>query len=111
LPILNAISHDPGWELVKCEPFRIVASSCYVCGMHRQRISTTVDPGVLAAVRALEPDAPLASLVERAFEALLQAHRRSEVDAAYARAYADHPQAEHDEWGDLASFGDAVRHR
>jgi hypothetical protein len=40
-----------------------------------------------------------------------QQDRRSEIDAAYEAAYAQHPIDEPDEWGDLASFGDAVRRR
>jgi len=79
--------------------------------MTRQRISTTVDPDVLASVRALDPGATDASLVERAFRALLDQHRRAEVEAAYASAYVDHPVDEPDAWGDLASFGAAVRRR
>lgn len=77
--------------------------------MPRPRISTTVDPEVLARVRALDPAASMASLVERAFEALLATHRRAEIDTRYADAYGRHPLDEPDEWGDLASFGDAVR--
>ncbi len=33
----------------------------------------------------------------------------AEIDQAYERAYAKHPVDEPDEWGDLASFGEAVR--
>jgi Arc/MetJ family transcription regulator len=79
--------------------------------MPRVRLSTTVDPDVLARVRALDPVATDASLVDRAFRALLEQHRRAEVDAAYARAYTEHPLDERDEWGDLESFGAAVRRR
>lgn len=79
--------------------------------MARERISTTVDPDVLASVRALDPGASVASLVERAFAALLAEHRHAEIDARYARAYEDQPPDEADAWGDLAGFGDAVRHR
>jgi len=79
--------------------------------MARERISTTVDPEVLARVRALDPGASDASLVERAFRALLDRHRQAEVDAAYAAAYETHPMHQPDEWGDLASFGAALRQR
>lgn len=77
--------------------------------MARQRISTTVDPDLLARARALDPDSNDASMVERALRALLAAHRRSELDRAYETAYAMHPLDTTDDWGDLASFGDAVR--
>lgn len=87
-----------------------VACLCYGSGM-RERLSTTVDPDVLARVRALDPGATDASLVERAFRALLSQHRRAEVDAAYDRAYAAQPLDAPDEWGDLESFGAVVRGR
>jgi Arc/MetJ family transcription regulator len=79
--------------------------------MPRVRISTTVDPDVLAQARALDPLASDASLVERALRALLAQHRRAEVDEAYARAYAEQPLDAPDDWGDLESFGAAVRRR
>jgi hypothetical protein len=79
--------------------------------MPRVRISTTVDPEVLALARALDPTASDASLVERALRALLAQHRRAEIDEAYARAYAEQPLDVPDEWGDLESFGAAVRQR
>ena len=47
-------------------------------------------------------------MVERALQALLTQHRNTEIDAAYARAYDEHPLQEPDEWGDLASFGQAA---
>lgn len=78
--------------------------------MARVRISTTVDPQLLEEARALHPGSD-ASIVEAALTALLKQHRRSEVDAAYTAGYAAHPLDEPDEWGDLASFGDAVRAR
>lgn len=43
---------------------------------------------------------------QAALEELLARHR-SEVDASYA-AYDAHPLDEPDEWGDLASFREAV---
>jgi len=44
-----------------------------------------------------------------AVEALLRSQRKAEVDRNYERAYADHPLDEPDEWGDLASWGEAAR--
>lgn len=78
--------------------------------MARVRLSTTVDPELLRRARELLPGSD-ASLVEAALTALLKEHRRAEIDAAYAAGYAAHPLDEPDEWGDLASFGDAVRAR
>lgn len=49
-----------------------------------------------------------ADLVDAALTALLDKHRRAEVDAAYVDAYRRHPIDEPDEWGDLASFRDAA---
>ena len=46
-------------------------------------------------------------LFDRALGALLDAHRRAEIDRSYA-AYDDHPIDEADEWGDLASFRPAA---
>ena len=48
-------------------------------------------------------------MIEGALEALLRAHRRAEIDAHDQRAYAEHPFDEADEWGDLASWGEAAR--
>ena len=48
-----------------------------------------------------------ARLIDEALSALLAQHRRAEVDASYA-AYDAVPLDEPDEWGDLASFGEAV---
>lgn len=76
--------------------------------MAKQRLSTTVDSDLISRARSLSPEATDASVVERALHALLAAHRRSEIDAAYAEAYEAHPVDEPDEWGDLASFGDAA---
>lgn len=78
--------------------------------MARVRLSTTVDPDLLERARALLPGSD-ASLVEAALNALLAERRRAEVDAAYATGYTAHPLDERDEWGDLASFGAAVRSR
>lgn len=35
-------------------------------------------------------------------------HRATEIDAAYARAYSEHPLDTPDEWGDLASFRNTI---
>ncbi len=77
--------------------------------MARIRVSTTVDGDLLAEVRELDPGEADSVLLDRAFAALLAQHRRAEIDEQYRRAYADHPIDEPDAWGDLASFGDAVR--
>lgn len=71
--------------------------------MARERVSTTVDGGLLGTARGLRAWSTDASLLDAALEALLAAHRGAEVDAAY-RAYDEHPLDEADEWGDLASF-------
>ena len=47
-------------------------------------------------------------LIDGALAALLARHRATEVDAAYAAAYAAHPIDEADEWGDLDSFRNAA---
>jgi hypothetical protein len=77
-------------------------------GMARQRVSTTVDEELLRDARALNPGGTDASMLEAALRALLEHHRRAEVDATYAAAWADHPVDEQDEWGDLASFAEAA---
>lgn len=46
-------------------------------------------------------------MIDEALRALLARHRASEVDTSYA-AYDEHPLDEPDEWGDLASFREAV---
>lgn len=71
--------------------------------MARQRISTTVDEDLLERARALRADGTDAKLFDEALEALLARHRAAAHDAAYA-AYDEHPLAEPDAWGDLASF-------
>jgi hypothetical protein len=71
--------------------------------MTRQRVSTTVDGGLLESARKLRAWTNDASMLDAALEALMADHRATEVDAAY-RAYAEHPLGEADEWGDLESF-------
>lgn len=75
--------------------------------MTRIRVSTTVDDGLLTEARRVRPGVNDAALIDEALEALLRQHRAVEHDRAYA-AYDDHPLDEPDEWGDLASFGDAA---
>ena len=75
--------------------------------MSRIRVSTTVDEERLVNARRLRPDAPDAVLLDEALEALIARHRTAEIDASYA-AYEDHPLAEADDWGDLASFREAA---
>jgi hypothetical protein len=48
-----------------------------------------------------------ARLIDEALTALLQKHRRTEIDAAYA-AYDEQPLSEPDAWGDLESWRDAA---
>jgi hypothetical protein len=76
---------------------------CYVCGMTRTRISTTVDSELLASARSARSELADSALMDEALTALLARQRAAEIDAAYA-AYDEHPLDEHDEWGDLASF-------
>lgn len=74
--------------------------------MPRTRVSTTVDDELLQQARELR-GVNDAALLDEALLALLAQHRSAEIDAAYS-AYDDHPLDEDDEWGDLASFGDAA---
>jgi hypothetical protein len=71
--------------------------------MHRIRLSTTVDPALLAGARQARSGLTDAALVDEALAALLARHRGAELDASYA-AYDDHPLDEPDQWGDLESF-------
>ena len=79
--------------------------------MAKLRLSTTVDEDLLTRARALCPDCTDASMIEDALEALSDGrHRRAEIeDQDLRRAYAEHPFDEPDEWGDLASWGEAAR--
>lgn len=72
------------------------------------RISTTVDQDLLDRARALAPGGTDARMVDAALRALLARNQRAEIDAAYVEAYSAHPLDEPDEWGDLASFGEAA---
>jgi hypothetical protein len=75
--------------------------------MSRVRVSTTVDEQRLATARRVRPNTPDATLLDEALEALIAKHRAAEVDASYT-AYDEHPIAETDGWGDLASFRKAA---
>lgn len=66
-------------------------------------MSTTVDERLLASARGLRAGLTDAALLDEALTSLLASHRAVEIDAAYA-AYDEHPLAEPDAWGDLASF-------
>lgn len=76
--------------------------------MAKIRVSTTVDEALLDRARAVHGATTDASLLEAALNALLDSHRRAEVDAAYDRAYRIDgeatPAAEPDVWGDLATW-------
>ena len=71
--------------------------------MARTRLSTTVNKELLDKARDRRSGITDAALIDEALEALLIRHRSAEVDASYA-AYEEHPLAEPDGWGDLASF-------
>jgi len=75
--------------------------------MARVRLSTTVDQVLLEEARRTRAGVKDAHLLDEALAALLQKHRRAEIDAAYA-AYDEHPLSEPDAWGDLQSFLDAT---
>lgn len=75
--------------------------------MTRVRVSTTVDRVLLEEARRARAGVNDARLLDEALAALLQQHRRAEIDAAYA-AYDEHPLSEPDAWGDLESWRDAA---
>ena len=76
--------------------------------MARVRVSTTVDEHLLTEARRLLAGKKDAELLDEALRDLVRTRRETEIDAAYARAYAEHPIDEPDEWGDLASFRRAI---
>src|SRR5438270_1448728 len=84
-----------------------VAHLCYLYGMARVRISTTVDEGLLASARQARSELSDAALIDQALAALLARQRAAEIDGAYG-AYDEHPLHENDEWGDLESFRSAA---
>jgi hypothetical protein len=75
--------------------------------MARERVSTTVDGGLLSEARRARAGVNDATLFDEALRALLARHRAARYDEAYA-AYDEHPLDEPDEWGDLASFRTAA---
>jgi len=75
--------------------------------MTRIRVSTTVDQTLLEEARAARIGLNDAGLMDAALEALLQKHRRAQIDSAYA-VYDGHPLSEPDAWGDLESWRDAA---
>lgn len=84
-----------------------MACRCYVCGMTRQRISTTVDGDLLTGARRLRRGVNDATLLDEALGSLIARHRAAAHDAAYV-AYDEHPLDEPDDWGDLAAFREAA---
>ncbi len=85
---------------------RLVADECYVCGMTRIRISTTVDEATLLAGRELGLGND-ATMIDAALAALIATHRAAEIDKSY-EAYDRVPLDTPDEWGDLESFVQSV---
>ena len=77
--------------------------------MPRSRISTTVDSSLLADARRFHDGWADSELIDAALKALVKPHRDAEIDAQYIRAYTEHPIDEPDEWGDLASWREAIR--
>lgn len=75
--------------------------------MTRQRISTTVDEGLLNEARRARAGVNDATLFDEALLALIARHRAARYDEAYG-AYDEHPLDEGDEWGDLGSFRTAA---
>lgn len=75
--------------------------------MARERISTTVDGGLLSEARRARAGVNDATLFDEALRALIARYRAARYDEAYA-AYDEHPLDEPDEWGDLASFRKAA---
>ena len=75
------------------------------------RLSTTVDESLLKRARKAGDHRTDASLIEAALPAYLAAHRKGEVDAAYAKAYAEQPLDTPDAWGDLESWHQAMERR
>jgi hypothetical protein len=67
--------------------------------MVRVRLSTTVDESLLEDARRALEGKPDSVVIDGALAALLARHRS---------AHDDHPLAEQDEWGDLATFREAA---
>lgn len=62
---------------------------------------------MLESARAVRHWPTDASMIEDALRALIARHRSAEIDVSYT-AYDAHPLDEPDQWGDLASFREAV---
>lgn len=62
-----------------------------------------MDGQLLASARQARAGITDAALIDEALAALVARNRAAELDAAYS-AYDQHPMAETDAWGDLASF-------
>ncbi|MBN9608318.1 MAG: DUF2191 domain-containing protein [Actinobacteria bacterium 69-20] len=75
--------------------------------MGRTQLNTTVDAALLRGAWESKPGSTDAAMIDEALRALMARHRSAEVDASYA-AYDEHPLDKPDEWGDLASFREAV---
>jgi len=75
--------------------------------MSRVRLSTTVDEQLLEDARRVLEGKPDSVVIDGALAALIARHRSAQVDVAYM-AYDEHPLAEPDEWGDLATFREAA---
>jgi hypothetical protein len=86
-----------------------VAQPCHAHGMARIRVSTTVDDHLITEARRLLAGKKDAEILDEALHGLVRSYREAEIDAAYARAYTEHPIDEPDEWGDLQSWHEAVR--
>ena len=78
--------------------------------MNRTRLSTTVDTRLLQKAREVGAAPTDAALVDMALRALVEQHHAAEIDASY-RAYDQQPLDQPDEWGDLASWRQAVGER
>ena len=72
--------------------------------MVKARLSTTVDSALLERARSVHGKHTDASLLEAALTAYLAQHWEAEIDAAYAKAYREHPIDEPDAWGNLAKW-------
>lgn len=75
--------------------------------MARIRVSAEVDATLITTARSLRPELGDGALLDEALGALVARLGPTEIDLSYA-AYDTHPLDEPDEWGDLASFREAV---
>lgn len=98
----STVSSSPAGSGPRMWPL-VITRKCHNDGMNRIRLSTTVDPELLASARIVRSGITDAALIDEALAALLARYRSAELDASYA-AYDRHPVDEPDEWGDLASW-------